>query len=337
MKFIEILKSPIRFIKDRFFKEYSTEYDDIPKESGKVIEQDNEKIAIYKDSEGKIHKLSPFCTHLGCVVEWNDGDKQWDCPCHGASYTKDGKVTSGPARKDLEEILDESNDNYNIEILEIEQLTHDVKRFKTTKPENYSYTPGQATEVAIDKDGFRDKFRPFTFTSLNDSNYLEFTIKGYPTDMYPKHTGVTEEIHKLEIGDELIIKEPVGTIEYQGKGVFIAGGAGITPFIAIFRDLEDKGELEENSLIYSNKESIDIIIEEELREKFNSKNLILTLSREKIEGYMHGRVDKEMLSNSVSDFNQYFYICGPSGFENDITKALKELGADGNKIVVEEW
>jgi len=58
MKFIDILKSPIRFLKDRFFKEYSTEYDDIPKDSGKVIEQDDKKIAIYKDSQGNIHKLS---------------------------------------------------------------------------------------------------------------------------------------------------------------------------------------------------------------------------------------------------------------------------------------
>lgn len=337
MKFIEILKSPMRFLKDRFFKDYPDEFSNIPKNSGKIIQQDNKKFAVYKDIDGKIHKLSPYCTHLGCIVEWNDKSKRWDCPCHGASYSKGGQVTSGPARKDLEEILDESKDNYTIEILEIEQLTHDVKRFKTTKPDGYSYTPGQATEVAIDKDGFKDKFRPFTFTSLDNSETLEFTIKEYPTEKYPKHTGVTEEIHKLKVGDQLIIKEPVGTIDYEGKGVFIAGGAGITPFIAIFRDLAKQGKLDGNSLIYSNKESRDIIFEDELKEKFKDENLLLTLTREKIEGYTNGRIDKEMLNGFINVFDQYFYICGPSGFENDISEALKDLGADENKIIIEEW
>jgi len=229
------------------------------------------------------------------------------------------------------------NDHYTIEILEFEQITHDVKRFKTTKPKGYRYTPGQATEVSINKVGWRDKFRPFTFTSLNGSDTLEFIIKAYPTNKYPKHTGVTEEIHKLEIGDELIIKNPVGTIEYKGKGVFIAGGAGITPFIAIFRDLENKDRLDGNSLILSNKKKRDVIIGDELQQKFNNENLLLTFTREKVEGYKHRRIDKDMLNTLVNDFNQYFYVCGPSGFENNITDALRALGAYEEKIVVEEW
>jgi ferredoxin-NADP reductase len=337
MKIINILTSPIIFIRDRFFHEYPKEYKHIPENSGKVIERNGKKVAIYKNERGKILELSPFCTHLGCVVQWNDIDKKWDCPCHGASFTAEGKVIDGPARKELGEHTNFREEEYVIKITEITQLTHDVKKLKTTKPDGYIYSPGQATEVAIKKDGFQEKFRPFTFTSLNKDNYLEFTIKGYPTDKYPDHSGVTEKIHKLDVGDALIIKKPVGTIEYKGKGVFIAGGAGITPFIAIFRDLQENGKLVGNTLIFSNKGERDVILKDELQEQFSSENLHFTLTREKVKRYEYGRIDKDMIERKIDNYDQYFYICGPSGFEKDIVKALNELGVDSGNIVVEEW
>ena len=118
------------------------------------------------------------------------------------------------------------------------EVTHNVRRIRLEKPDDYNFTPGQATEVAIDKEGWRDEKRPFTFTSLNSDPWLEFVIK-----VYPDHDGVTEQIGQLQKGDSLIIEDLWGAIEYKGEGTFIAGGAGVTPFIAIFRDLARKGEL----------------------------------------------------------------------------------------------
>jgi hypothetical protein len=224
-----------------------------------------------------------------------------------------------------------------IKILEIKQLTHNVKQFKTTKPQGYKFIPGQATQLAINKNNYKDKFHPFTFTSLSTNNYLEFIIKSYPVNKYPNHSGVTEQINKLKIGDEFIITEPVGTIEYKGKGVFLAGGAGITPFIAIFKDLKSKNELNGNTLIFSNKKKEDVIIEDELKNLFDKDNLILTLSEEKLKQYEYGRINKELIDKYVKDFNKYFYACGPSGFEDDMTKNLISLGAHKNKIVIETW
>lgn len=226
---------------------------------------------------------------------------------------------------------------YKVKILEVEQITPDVKRFKTTKPENYKFVSGQATLLAVNKDRFEEKFHPFTFTSLNEDDHLEFTIKEYPTNKYPDHSGVTEEIHKLKVEDEFIIKKPVGTIEYKGKGVFIAGGAGITPFISIFRNLKKRKDLDGNMLMFSNKTKQDVIIEDELRKTFDNEHLVFALSREKIEGYEYGRIDKEMLKKYIKDFNQYFYICGPSRFEKGFTEILLQLGAKKEKIVVEQW
>ncbi|MEK7202691.1 MAG: FAD-binding oxidoreductase, partial [Patescibacteria group bacterium] len=130
---------------------------------------------------------------------------------------------------------------YSVKILMTEFVTRDVKRFITEKPAGFVYTPGQATDVAVNLPELKDKTRPFTFTSLNSDLVLEFTIKSYPD-----HDGVTKKLHELKPGDELLISDPWGTIHYKDRGVFIAGGAGITPFIAIFRDLYQKGKLAGN-------------------------------------------------------------------------------------------
>ena len=71
-----------------------------------------------------------------------------------------------------------------VKILSVEFITHDVKRFTVEKPKNYSFTPGQATEVSLNKPGLKDEKRPFTFTGLNDDPNLEFTIKIYSDHGY---------------------------------------------------------------------------------------------------------------------------------------------------------
>jgi glycine/D-amino acid oxidase-like deaminating enzyme/nitrite reductase/ring-hydroxylating ferredoxin subunit len=77
--------------------------------TGKVVEVDGEKIAAYRDDEGKIHALSPVCTHAACIVNWNSEKKSWDCPCHGARYDIDGQVLTGPATKNLQAIITTEN------------------------------------------------------------------------------------------------------------------------------------------------------------------------------------------------------------------------------------
>ena len=70
--------------------------------TGKVLEVNGEKIAAYKDNEGTVHALNPVCTHAKCIVNWNQAELSWDCPCHGARFNIDGKVLTGPATRDLE-------------------------------------------------------------------------------------------------------------------------------------------------------------------------------------------------------------------------------------------
>lgn len=222
--------------------------------------------------------------------------------------------------------------SHTLEIEDIQKVTHDVKQFRFEKPDGYEFEPGQATEVSINKDGWREKKRPFTFTSHNEDDYLEFIIK-----IYPEHNGVTEQIGRLKVGDSFIIDDPWGTIQYKGPGVFLAGGAGVTPFIAILRDLNERGKLEGNRLIFSNKTEKDIILEEEFSEMLGDQfvNVITDGSTQKYIDY-DGFIDKEFLEEHIEDTDQPFYICGPQPFNKAMMTYLKELGAEPDALVFEK-
>ena len=220
--------------------------------------------------------------------------------------------------------------NHIVKIIAIEPVTHNVKRFIVQKPAGYKFTPGQATEVSINTPALKNETEPFTFTSLNDNEHLEFTIK-----IYDSHNGVTKEVEKLKHGDELIIRDVWGAIEYKGEGVFIAGGAGVTPFIAILRQLQADNKIANNKLIFTNKTEKDIILKKEFNEMLG-KNFINTLTDEKKEGYENGRIDIDFLKEKITDFTQHFYVCGPPPFLVAISKALTSLGAETDAVVFEK-
>jgi ferredoxin-NADP reductase len=216
-----------------------------------------------------------------------------------------------------------------VRIIRIEQLTHDVKKFQVDKPQGYSFIPGQATNVSVNRPDLRNKKRPFTFTGLTGDSYLEFIIK-----IYPAHKGITSELDKLKPGDEIIIRDVWGAITYKGEGVFIAGGAGITPFISIFRDLREKNEVAGNTLIFANKTKADIILEQEFQ-KLPGLDFINILSDEVIDGYAHGMLSEDFLTANISDFSRKFYVCGPPPMMTAVKSQLANLGVSKNSIVVE--
>lgn len=223
--------------------------------------------------------------------------------------------------------------SHSLEIQDIREVTHDVRQIRLEKPEGFTFTPGQATEVAVDREGWRDEKRPFTFTSLSTDPYLEFVIK-----IYPDHEGVTDQIGRLSRGDKLIIGDPWGTIEYKGEGVFLAGGAGVTPFIAILRDLHQRGEIRNNQLIFSNKTERDIILKEEF-ETILGDQFINVITQEKPTGdhiFLDGVIDKAFLKSQIEDFGQAFYVCGPDPFNKAIMAALEDLGASPEALIFEK-
>jgi ferredoxin-NADP reductase len=210
-----------------------------------------------------------------------------------------------------------------------EQLTPDTHRYVFDKPANLEFKPGQATELTLLKDGWRDEARPFTFTSLPDESALEFVIKSYP-----EHDGVTEQMAKLEPGDKVEIVEPFGAIQDHGQGVFIAAGAGITPFIPIL-ETHDAGGKMDCTLIFTNETEKDIILRDKW-EKMAGLKTVFTVTDDSGADVAEQKVDKAFLNQHIDDFGQTFYICGPEGFVDDVRDALKALGADADKIITEE-
>lgn len=217
-----------------------------------------------------------------------------------------------------------------VKIKSIKHVTHDVLQIVTERPQKYNFTPGQATEIAINKDGWTDEKRPFSFTSLPENDFLEFIIKTYPA-----RKGVTNELLQLGKNDELILHDVFGAIEYKGEGVFIAGGAGVTPYICIFRYLQSKNETGENKLIFANKTKNDIILALEFKELLG-ENFINILSDDLTDEFAHGQIDEEFLKENIAGFDQQYYICGPPPMMEAIQKQLTVLGIDKNSISVEK-
>lgn len=91
------------FIKDRISTPAITDPREVPKGEGALVKADGKKLAVFKDDEGELHALSPVCTHMQCIVDWNAAEKTWDCPCHGSRYDPYGKVIEGPAKEDLKQ------------------------------------------------------------------------------------------------------------------------------------------------------------------------------------------------------------------------------------------
>ena len=109
----------------------------------------------------------------------------------------------------------------------------------------------------------------------------------------------------------------------------------VTPFIAIFRDLEKNEKLDGNRLLFSNQTEDDVILAGEFKRLFGD-DALYTVTEEDSATYESGRIDKDFLRKHVDDFDQHFYVCGPPAMVDDVIGQLKDLGADDDKIVREE-
>ena len=128
---------------------------------------------------------------------------------------------------------------------------------------------------------------------------------------------------------------PGGAIEYKGPGFFIAGGAGITPFIAILRQLKKDNQVESNKLFFSNKTAADIIIEDELH-SILGKDAVFVVTDEPSPKHYHGFINEEFLKENVDDFSKHFYLCGPPKMVEAMQLQLSKLAASPESVVFEK-
>ena len=72
-----------------------------------IVKLDGKKCGAYRDETGKLYLVSAECTHLKCMVLWNNDEKTWDCPCHGSRFDSHGKIINGPAHQNLKPVSTE--------------------------------------------------------------------------------------------------------------------------------------------------------------------------------------------------------------------------------------
>jgi ferredoxin-NADP reductase len=217
--------------------------------------------------------------------------------------------------------------NHEVQIISKRRLNHDVLQFHVQRPQGYQFMPGQATELLLPEPLTKGP-APFTFTGLNTNPFLELTIK-----IYEEHHGLTEALSNLNKGDKVLITDPWDSFTNNGPGVFIAGGAGITPFIALLRQMQVDGNIGSSWLFFSNKTWHDIFLHEELKQILGD-HYIDVITRNPLKPNDSQHIDEAFLRKYVKNIKQPFYVCGPPGFVESIQHALKSIGATEQMVMV---
>ncbi len=217
----------------------------------------------------------------------------------------------------------------NTKVIATNYINYNVKQFKLERPAGFYFQAGQAVELSLNSSARQEERRPFTITSLETDEFLEFTIK-----IYPEHHGFTEQLSLLNAGDELFVHEPFGSIKFKGPGLFIAAGTGITPFLAILRKLKNRQDFSKNYLLFANRTQRDIILPEELTAMLGHRyaNILSEEAGSTVQRY----IDKDVLADYMTCGITYYYVCGPSQFVTTIVGHLETLGVSKGRIIIEE-
>ena len=216
---------------------------------------------------------------------------------------------------------------YKTKVISVNPLNDNVVLLQIEKPPRFSFEFGQVVDLSIDKPGYELSVASFTIANTPTADYLEFVIKVY------HHKGLTEGISQLQPEDIVKLSYAWDSYAYKGGGTFIAAGAGITAFLPIFETIKDNSGdvMQEHSLIYADKSKNDVLYYKKLKGMFNNK-LSVVLSRAKSKNLSFGKIDTDYLSKTIFDTEQYFYICGPRKFEENIKSHLVTIGVNQGNI-----
>jgi Rieske Fe-S protein len=92
---------PYYLIRDRFAGAEGRSLREVRRGEGRVIEYEGQQAAVYREENGAVRIVSAVCSHMGCLVDWNQAERTWNCPCHGSRFATDGSVLAGPAESSL--------------------------------------------------------------------------------------------------------------------------------------------------------------------------------------------------------------------------------------------
>jgi len=231
---------------------------------------------------------------------------------------------------------------FETELLDIIQRTHNVKSFRFKLRENVDFRPGQFFSVTIRIDGI-ERTKHFSFSnSPTEEGYIEFTKRLTGSEF-------SKGLERLKIGDWARLKMPYGSFTFQGeygKIAFLSGGVGITPIRSICKFATDVKLSTDIVLIYGNDREDDIIFREDLdgMQRINRNlRVVYTLTSLDVDPRIWkgrtGLIDDRMVREEIPDFiERVFYICGPPKMVESLINILKNrLGIQDERIKRENF
>jgi len=216
----------------------------------------------------------------------------------------------------------------------VEIVTHheDIREYTFKLDKEQKYSPGSFVQLTLDLVSASDiwpESRTFSIASYQ-KGFMRFIIKN--AGAYTNR--IFEE---LGVGSFCTVKYPFGDLFNKStvdeKHVLIAGGIGITPYLAIVEYFTSVGKLENIHLMYSTKYKGELLHLNQLKEMLGN-NLHVYITREKTEDYINRRITVEDL-RKLADQSANIYVCGSKIFNAEFKIKLGENGY--NKIHMDEW
>ncbi len=219
-------------------------------------------------------------------------------------------------------------------VTKIEDIGNGVKVFTLGTKERMNFVPGQYALLSTLDHHIK---KPFTIYSSPTQNELEFCIKNVGA--------LTGKMHKLEVGEEMIVSGPYGKFTFDEKVnedvVFVASGTGIAPFISSIRYAMHKN-LKNNIILFYTSKTVDEIIAREELEALHEKKIhvVFTVTRDSPADWKFetGRIDLEMIKRHVSHpKKRVWFICGNPKMIEGIKDLLRQFDVPEENIRTEGW
>jgi ferredoxin-NADP reductase len=230
------------------------------------------------------------------------------------------------------------------EVRDVLTETYRVKSLLLHLAQPLGHLPGQHVDVRLTADDGYQAQRSYSISSAPENKRLSLTVERVADGEVSPYL-----VDELRVGDKLQLRGPIGGHFVWTAGTnhplcLIAGGAGVTPLMAMLRHRDKAPRRVPALLIYSARSLADVIYRDELDDmarRDDSLNVIYALTREEPEGWQghRGRIDKTFLAATCFPALQRpaIYVCGPTSFVESVSISLVELGFDALDIKTERF
>jgi ferredoxin-NADP reductase len=228
---------------------------------------------------------------------------------------------------------------FEAEVSEVIQRTHNVKSFRFKGKADIDFKAGQFFFVAL-KIGSEERTKHFSFSnSPTEKGYIEFTKKLTESEY-------SKALDRLKAGDRARLKMPYGSFTFEGgyeRIAFLSGGIGITPIRSICRYVVDKKMGTDIVLLYGNRTANDIVFREDfdvMQGEYPKLKVVHILSEAEPEWKgIKGRIAARTIKEEIPDYaERRFYICGPPSMVEAMKNILSaELGLSEEGIITENF